>query len=445
MIRKKLVTVVIYLLNIISKFGIICNLPIVVSIIWYILLRPYKRIKYRKKTKNVIVLEKSFGIEDFISAFESETSYIKFFYLPRTSIKQVYYFFLGKHNLHENKYNFPNSSSILNDKKKCEIFYIKTISHLKKIFNFEGFISFNFKYLTEREFQKSVIKNNLKFLSCHKECLFTDHDIYAYDKLLRKGIGKYDGSEISVYNKIMKKLLLKNSTVSKNKLHLIGMPRADKLLNLRKKKLTKEFFLTLLIDESKGFQNLDVVENKNSNKFVNKKWSNLSYDTIECVLDVAKKYKDKVFVFKTKVTGEPDTLKQVEFLKEKMPDNCKLISSGSGINLIKKASAVLGFNTTGIIESSILNKTTIVPLLNIDLKKFKKNILKIEPKLFYYPKNKKKLREMIVKSVNNKLPAKKYNPKNNDYVDYYIGNIDGKSGEKLRKVIYGLFLNKKKI
>ena len=55
-----------------------------------------------------------------------------------------------------------------------------------------------------------------------------------------------------------------------------------------------------------------------------------------------------------------------------MPDNCKLISSGSGIDLIKKASAVLGFNTTGIIESSILNKTTIVPLLNIDLKSSKK-------------------------------------------------------------------------
>ena len=80
MIRKKLVTVVIYLLNITSKFGIICNLPIVVSIIWYILLRPYKL--SIKKTTNVIVLEKSFGIEDFISAFESETSYIKFFICP---------------------------------------------------------------------------------------------------------------------------------------------------------------------------------------------------------------------------------------------------------------------------------------------------------------------------------------------------------------------------
>lgn len=222
------------------------------------------------------------------------------------------------------------------------------------------------------------------------------------------------------------------------------MPRADKLFKIKNNELKKNYILILLFDQDKGFQNLNELKIKSKNKLKGKNWSKLSLDTLKVVLKIANKYKNYNFVFKSKVDNFPGTNKQINLIEKNINSNCKIITSGSGIDLIKNSSAVIGFNTTGIIESTIINKPTIVPLINLNFKLLKNSILKLDPTIHYYPKTKKKLNDLIEKVISDKLPPKKYKPKKNDYVDYYIGNIDGKSGQKLRKVIYGLFLDKKK-
>ena len=108
---------------------------------------------------------------------------------------------------------------------------------------------------------KAVISNGLKFLACHKESLLTETDIIAYQKILEKGIGKYNGSFITVYNQLLYKLIIKSSITNKKNIEVIGMPRLDQLYKADKKKLKQNYILILLIDTDKGWSLIDVAQN----------------------------------------------------------------------------------------------------------------------------------------------------------------------------------------
>ena len=73
--------------------------------------------------------------------------------------------FLGKYSLGENNYYNNRRIKIENDKIKCQKFFERILSYLKIIFKIEGFISFNFRYHREIEFQKATIAKSLKFLA----------------------------------------------------------------------------------------------------------------------------------------------------------------------------------------------------------------------------------------------------------------------------------------
>ena len=75
------------------------------------------------------------------------------------------------------------------------------------------------------------------------------------------------------------------------------------------------------------------------------------------------------------------------------------------------------------------------------MKKFKDNILKMDYKIHYYPKNNYQFQKILIKTINKEINKKKYKVKKNDLIDYYLGNIDGKSGKNLFRVINSLFLN----
>ena len=439
--KHKLYLFFLLILKYLVNLAIFFDLPLIVALLWILTLRRYKRINIKKKFVRVLILEKSFGIEDIYASYEKKISNIKFYYFPRFNVKVVYEYFLGKYNLGENNYNINKGIKVKKDKIKCQKFFERTLYYLNNIFKIKGFISFNFRYFTEIEFQKATVSQSLKFLTCHKESLLTKSDIISYKKLLGKGIGEYQGSKVTVYNELFKRLLVDYSIVKKENIKKIGMPRADKLFKIHKDELKEDYILVLLIDKEKGFaltkETKGLVKEKNSID----NWNTLSLDTIRSVIKVAKKFPNEKFIFKSKIDNYIGSINQINTINKTLPKNCKIITSGSGIELIKCAKAVIGFNTTGILEAGILNKITIVPLLNLNMKKFKDHILKMDYKIHYYPKNIYQFQKILIKTINKEIKRKKYKLKKNDLIDYYLGNIDGKSGKNLFRVINNLFLN----
>lgn len=439
--KHKLYVFFLWILKYLINLAIFFDLPLIVALLWISTLRRYNRINVKKKFVRVLILEKSFGIEDIYAAYEKKISNIKFYYFPRSNVRVVYEYFLGKYNIGENNYNVKEGTKIKKDKLKCQKFFERTLYYLDKIFKIKGFISFNFRYHREIEFQKATVSQSLKFLACHKESLLTKSDIISYKKILGKGIGEYQGSEVTVYNELFKKLLVDYSIVKQENIKKIGMPRADKLFKIHKDELKEDYILFLLIDIEKGFALTKETKGLAKEKNLINNWNKLSSDTIRSVINVAKKFPNEQFIFKSKIYNYSGSINQINIINKILPKNCKIVTRGSGIELIKCAKAVIGFNTTGILEASILNKITIVPLLNLNMKKFKDNILKMDYKIHYYPKNNYQFQKILIKTINKEINKKKYKVKKNDLIDYYLGNIDGKSGKNLFRVINSLFLN----
>ena len=164
----------------------------------------------------------------------------------------------------------------------------------------------------------------------------------------------------------------------------------------------------------------------------------LSKNTINNVLNFAKKNKDIDFIFKVKSPLENKAqIKEIhleKLLVDKDLDNCKIILNINTGRLIKDAEVVIGFNSTSIIESLILNKIVVVPRFGIKKKEyFKKFYFKFGKAVS--PKNLKEFNNLLNKAANKKLFKENDKSTINKLAKAYIGNKDGSSTKRLLKEI----------
>ena len=91
--KRFLFLIFIKVISVITLISCYLNLPKLISLMFIISLRKNKLIKYSKKTnKTVIVLDKSFGNDDLISAFKKNESKIKFLMMQRGLIRIIFVF-----------------------------------------------------------------------------------------------------------------------------------------------------------------------------------------------------------------------------------------------------------------------------------------------------------------------------------------------------------------
>ena len=116
----------------------------------------------------------------------------------------------------------------------------------------------------------------------------------------------------------------------------------------------------------------------------------------------------------------------------KLPKNCKYTNYGFAQEYIEKSRLIINFNSTVILEAMLANRNIIIPFFYKDKKRFEKNIINFDEKLVVYSK------EDFMKRINNLLNHNNkdsINFKNyNEILKKYIGNNDGKSSERVRKV-----------
>lgn len=394
------------------KISLYLNLPLLTSIIFFINLRKVKtQINFKKKI-NIIVLEKSHGIEDIKKLIEFKLDKdLNFFLLSRILMFIIYDFF----------------------KKKTHAEYIdyinKVFEYLKRFIKLNLIISFNIRYDGEKVLQKLDKKLNIKFLVCQKECLFNKIQIQEYEKYL-KNEDQFQGDIITVYNSIFKEMLVRSNYVNENKVKVIGMPRADHFHNNKSFK-KKEYVLFLLIRPTTGLLFL-------KNDF---NWNEMGMITLREVLKFAEKNRHIQFIFKTKTVNDHETLDQQNLIKQKNLENCKIFNGGDTQNLILNSKFIITFNSTAIFEGISSKKKIIIP--------------------FFKKKYEKYLRDFVVDTsgsknifhaedlnhLNNLLHDLSFNEEKLDYVDsardnellkMNIGNFDGKSSERLTKVIENL-------
>ena len=320
---------------------------------------------HKKKPKKILVLSKSGGIEDLKETFINKKNYdLNFFWIPRKILKKIHKYCFQEIIINDYYTKIKNPEFIYRKKLFVDTLF-RIFKYLDKFYKFDGIISFNIFYYSEKYLDEVFLKLNKKFIVIHKESTFTPIEERCASVVYEKFNDKSSASKISVYSEKQKNILIKSKIADKKQIVVNGCPRSDFSFKLRSLEPKKNIIVYYLIEKSR------------SNNLISKKfstnWSILYNKTLNWLLEYAKNKPDITLILKGK-TGIHNKL----INKNNFSENCIFIDGGTGEKLLKNAKVVIAFNSTIVFESILANRNLIVPNFNKENIKKKKKIKKID-------------------------------------------------------------------
>ncbi len=421
-------------LRFISRVGCYLNLPI---LSFFILSFFIKKIMNRnaKSCNNILILPKTGGREDIYASFKDAPNKNRIYELPRGEIKNLYNFFVRSKDVKNYSY-FHNNEIILKEQRNYFDFLKKIIFYLKKFYKINLIINFNFTYKEEVELARASTDRGLKFLTIQKESQASTGKRLVNEIIYKKSIQKYPGSYIAVYNQDEKINIVNSGILEEKKIYVIGSPRVDFSFNISKENKDPDKFCLVYYCIQTGVS-LPIYEGEfrtegilNVSKF---NWSRLAEKTENILINFINKQSSQFnMIFKTK-TGNSD---QIERLKKFDTSNVEIIYNNTGHHLLKKADAIIAFNSTIIFEAIAANTPVIIPHFDLTpiQKKFVFDLSRVEN--VFNINNENDLELSIEKIKKNNYSNKNQKTENQiNVLNKYVGNIDGKSGIRLRNLI----------
>lgn len=429
--KQVLRSIVFSILKLLISLSCKLNYPKLTGFFLLISLRKSKLInQLPNSTKNIIVIDKSFGGDDLIEAFKRKASPYNIYIIQRVFLRQIYNHFFNPYLkiIDENNYDKKKNNNILKAKLRYKNYLLKTFFFLNKLKKIDAILSFNIFYLIERELHFAAKELSIKFIVHMKESIHWKEKYKNNLKNWKKKFNEIPIYKMSVYNNYTKEIISKANLVKKNKIIPVGMPRADYYYN-PKKKFLKKHVLFLLIETSAALPYYNNRWEGIGKKF---KWNKLANEVLNSVLISAKMNPETTFVFKTKPN---ESKQQINLIKKNNLSNCQIIEGGSSLELIANSKIVIGFNTTGLLEALILKKNIIQPKFqSIDKRKYINYSLSLKD-MAYEPKNAKQFIKILNKLIKDKENYNINILKRSKLLKKHFLFLSNSSGEALRKFI----------
>ena len=418
-------------------FFTLLNLPFICALIFRLNLRKIKKIYCKKKKKRIIVLAKSGGYEDLLAAYKTKnfSNEIEFFTLPRTLIKNIFFYYLsckpetlkyeiGTGSAQGDYFTLYKEEKLIKKKEKYRLFLKNLFIYLDKIWKFDAVISFNMFYYAEHDLQRIIKEIGKKSLVLQKETSYTTVE-REYCKTLYKNNDKFRGDKISVYSDYEKKLLINTNLVNENQISVVGCARLDFSFNFQKELPENNLILYFMIEPIRG------VPGRKS--FYD--WSPLSLETTQYLVEYAKENSNIQVIFKGKIgTHKRSDLPKI------LPKNCIFISGGTGHQFMKKAKIVIGFNSATVMEAIAARKNLIIPNFKIDNLKLKDYLPYMQVSK-YYANNRFEFKEKLNKYYKKNFEISQIDEEEKRFLNDSLGNCDGYSGDRLKLFIKNSLFN----
>lgn len=409
---QKLISVTLLILALNFKAYNICALILLLNI------SKFKNIKSNNKNlRKILIFPKSGGIEDLVESFkDKKNNNIVFLSLPRVFLKKIYSYCFKNFKKHD-----YNTKLIKTQEISAKKLYVKTLTEifrsLDKFLKIDGFISFNIFYYAEKYFDEVTINLNKKYIILHKESTFTPLEEKNAVELYKTYNDRSYANKISVYTENQKKILIKSKIADKKQIVVNGCPRSDHSFKLRTSKPKNNIIVFYLIEKGRG---ADILSKKKILYF-----KDLYEKTLKYLLEYAKKNPDIKLILKGKTGTHNDLLKSSNLSK-----NCIFINGGTGEKFLIDAKVVIAFNSTIVFETIACNRNLIIPNFNNENIKMKDLVYKINNS-HYFVNSKNQFFKKINIFLNSKYKNRKLTVKEKKVLEYYLGNIDGKSGKRL--------------
>ena len=218
----------------------------------------------------------------------------------------------------------------------------------------------NFGYYQEQEFAAALEVLDVPYVVLHKENLKSPGREDFFEELYRDKRGRFPGRKILVYNELEKRLQMRTGIAEEERLAVVGMPRLDRIHRWReagggrnsegKSVLFFAFWLKTGFPIARRKPWAEDAGEEPRTLFEDYEWRALVEGTYQAVVRFASRRPDVRVVIKAKADMTPELLAGVG-CPSPLPPNVEIVNGGDPLDLIKDSAAVVGFNSTSLLEA----------------------------------------------------------------------------------------------
>jgi hypothetical protein len=399
---------------------------------------------FRENRKTWLVLARAGHTEDVLMV-KNHLNELSYLFTQSFFIKFVSSFFL------ESDSNFTFKNTYLNNKNKYNqsvLAWEKILNVFKKKYNVHiissGFFGYRY-FFSVAEACKNI---DVNFVLINKEAVISTEQSSYWSKFAKENYLKLNSKINFLYNDISKKMYVDTNFMEKDKTFVIGCPKIDLLWKKREQLSNKENKIGLFNFDfnngvqyelaSKNFQNnLPILPIKEMFK-KNKTWNKLWHDVHEEFINIAATFPKIEFYIKLK-NSKKAIVALDKFLETiKKPPNLRIITNKNSFDLIQHSIAIVGFNSTCLLEAAILKTIAITPIWH-EAEKLKNKLIEFD-NISYIANSRSDLKNLIHRAIDKKI---KYNVSERNLIsetDKWLGNSKGDSAFKISKIIKEVIL-----
>lgn len=393
----------------------------------------------------LLIFPKDGFTQDVMTALGTSDA-VDVYHLPRAILSSMVLAYLP-YFIDDN--NYASAGPEFDDRKRAlRAFLARLFRHLNKALKFEGIVSGNFSYHTDRELAAAVTDMGIHFIALHKENLKMPGRVALFERVYRERRGPFTGSRILVYNEIEKDLQIRTGVFDASRIDVVGMPRLDVMHEWRKAHAGQTVRNEILVFFFADVAGMPRIPRKKAGGGVyfepvtegaDISLSELARETYATILKIARENPDITITVKTKgrVRDMPDVLRCFGLASEQdAPPNLRFVHTGRLTDLIGGASVVCGFNSTALLETVAAGKPLVMPWFGeVSRPEVQPYILDLRA-VALAPLSPEALEQALLDAARKPVPVSPDLPPSvRETLRYWTGNDDGRGAERTYRAL----------
>lgn len=406
---------------------------------------------------NLLVIPKEGLNEDVVSSLGSDGRF-NVYSVYRKAVKAFAAGILH-HSLDDNNYCHVGPEA--EQSKRAYRHYLGSLwDRVQRWIRFDAVLTGNFAYYAERELAAALEERGTPFVALHKENVKTPGRVAFFSHVYRNRRGPFSGRKILVYNEIERRLQVDTGIVPEDRVVITGMARMDRAHRFRMSRKKEEQaandrpqVLCFSFRQRTGLPQLSRKLRKTAGSYQEPigggldelNWDGLFTQYHEAILRLARENPDIRVVVKAK-GGEREARALAEILgpRSALPSNLDVVVGGDPFDLLAKSHVVCGFNTTALLEALCMGKPVVVPTFEEALdKEMQPYIIDLEDAVHHAQSPDELVHVLREYALKPEPSGVELDSCAKRVLDKWVGNVDGRSGERVRRELLSILLESK--
>ena len=314
------------------------------------------------KVRHLVVLHKAGSTDDVLAAAAGRgDDTVRISTLPRRPLRVLFKAVTGSTGatgITDADYRV-GVAALDGPKQEYRDLLVRVLLHYRRFTGVDAITSANVRYRAERELAAACAQVGIAFVPLHKESISTRAQRTWITRGLRELSGPFTGRAVAVYNADERSGMVESGFVRDEDIAVVGCPRIDVLHRVRERRTQQQAdpdspVVLFSVDVRAGtWTPFDALLDTGAPR-----WERLAADVEAAFLAAAREDPDRPYVIKAKIGREDQ---QVTRLPADLPANVTVVTGGLATDLIERAAAVVGFNSTVLLEALAAGVPTVVP------------------------------------------------------------------------------------